>query len=143
MVITCSRVWINRVRLPVLVVVNWTGKMKIPPSPCVPENFVSRDGFTRVSLFILHTQAQSINKWNIVYGSSQAAGILLFILVQHPDSTACSICMYDVYGYHFLIEGIGSTEEGGDYSLLCVHRFMTAAVGVHGMNYQFSTAYIM
>ena len=79
----------------------------------------------------------------MVYGSSQAAGILLFILVQHPDSTAGSICMYGVYGYHFLIEGIGSTVEGGDCSLLCVHRFVHAAVWVHGMNYQFSTAYTM
>ena len=47
MVITYSRVWINRERLPILLVVSWTGKKNIPLSPCVPENLVSRDGFSR------------------------------------------------------------------------------------------------
>ena len=48
MVITLySRVWFNRVRLPVLLVVSWIGKMNIPLSPHVPENLVSRDGFSR------------------------------------------------------------------------------------------------
>ena len=47
MVITYSRVWINLVRLPILLVVSWTGEMNIPLSPCVPENLVSRDGFSR------------------------------------------------------------------------------------------------
>ena len=62
MVITYSRVWINRVRLPILLVVSWTGKMKIPLSPCVPENLVSRDGFSRPvprQPAHLHTQAES------------------------------------------------------------------------------------
>ena len=43
MVITYSRVWINRVRLPFLL----AGKNNIPLSPCVPENLVSLDGFSR------------------------------------------------------------------------------------------------
>ena len=47
MVITYSRVWINRVRLPILLVVSCTGKMNIPLSPCVPEDLVCRDGFSR------------------------------------------------------------------------------------------------
>ena len=47
MVITYSRVWINRVSLPILLVVSWTGKMNIPLSPYVPGNLVSRDGFSR------------------------------------------------------------------------------------------------
>ena len=42
-----SRVWINRVRLPILLAVSWTGKMNIPLSPYVPESLVSRDGFSR------------------------------------------------------------------------------------------------
>ena len=46
MVITYSRVWINRVRLPILLVVSWIGKMNISLSLCVPENLVSRDGFS-------------------------------------------------------------------------------------------------
>ena len=62
MVITYSRVWINRVRLPILLVVSWTGKMDIPLSPCVPENLVSRHGFSRPvprQSAHLHTQAES------------------------------------------------------------------------------------
>ena len=62
MVITYRRVWINRVRLPILLVVSWTGKMNIPLSPCVPENLVSRDGFRRPvprQAAHLHTQAES------------------------------------------------------------------------------------
>ena len=62
MVITYSRVWINRVRLPILLVVSLTGKMNIPLSPCVPENLVSRDGFSRPvprQPAHLHTQAES------------------------------------------------------------------------------------
>ena len=35
------------VRLPILLVVNWSGKMNIPLSPCVPENLVSQNGFSR------------------------------------------------------------------------------------------------
>ena len=62
MVITYSRVWINRVRLPILLVVSGTEKMNISLSPCVPENLVSRDGFSRPvprQPAHLHTQAES------------------------------------------------------------------------------------
>ena len=62
MVITYSRVWINRVRLPILLVVSWTGKTNIPLSPRVPENLVSRDRFSRPvprHPAHLHTQAES------------------------------------------------------------------------------------
>ena len=61
MAITYSRVWINRVRLPILLVVSQTGEMNIPLSPCVPENLVSRDGFNRpvpLQPAHLHTQAE-------------------------------------------------------------------------------------
>ena len=61
-VMTYSRVWINRVRFPILLVVSWTGKMNIPLSPYVPENFVSRDGFGSSAPrppAHLHTQAES------------------------------------------------------------------------------------
>ena len=41
-----ARVWINRGRLPILLVLSLTGKMKIPfLSAFAPENVVSRDGF--------------------------------------------------------------------------------------------------
>ena len=62
MVTTYSRVWINRVRLPILLVVSCTGKMNVPLSPYVPENLVSRDGFSRPvprQPAHLHTQAES------------------------------------------------------------------------------------
>ena len=39
------RVWINWVRLPILLVVSWTGKINIFLSAFTPENLVSRDGF--------------------------------------------------------------------------------------------------
>ena len=61
MVITYSRLWINRVRLPILLVVSCTGNLNITLSPCVPENFVSRDGFSRPvprQPAHLHTQAE-------------------------------------------------------------------------------------
>ena len=45
MVTHIARVWINRVRLPVLHVVGWTGKMNISLSAFVPENLISLDGF--------------------------------------------------------------------------------------------------
>ena len=56
-------VWINRVRLPVLLVVSWTGKRNMSLSSAfAPENLVSRDGFCcsvpRQSAH-LHTQAES------------------------------------------------------------------------------------
>ena len=40
-----TRVWINQVRLPILLVVSCTGKMNISLSASAPENLVSRDGF--------------------------------------------------------------------------------------------------
>ena len=45
MVITSSRVCINRVRLPILLVVSRTGDMNISLSALAPKNLVSRDGF--------------------------------------------------------------------------------------------------
>ena len=42
---TYSRVWIDRLRLPILLVVSLTVKINISLSPFAPENLVSRDGF--------------------------------------------------------------------------------------------------
>ena len=57
-----SRVWINRVRLPILLVVSSTGKMDISLSAFAPDNLVSRDGFgspvPRQPAHV-HTQAES------------------------------------------------------------------------------------
>ena len=57
-----ARVWINRVRLPILLVVGCTEKMNISLSPFAPENLVSRDRFGSPVLrqpAILHIQAGS------------------------------------------------------------------------------------
>ena len=62
MVTHTARVWINRVRLQILLVVSWIGKMNISLSPYAPENLVSRDGFGNPiprQLAHLHTQAES------------------------------------------------------------------------------------
>ena len=59
--ITYSRVWINRVRLPILLVVSGTEEMSILLSPYVPESLVSRDDSSRpVSRqpAHLHTEAE-------------------------------------------------------------------------------------
>ena len=40
-----AKAWINRVRLPILLVVSLTGKLNSSLSPFAPENLVSRDGF--------------------------------------------------------------------------------------------------
>ena len=45
MVTHIARVWINRVRLPILNVVSWTGKLNVSLSAFAPNNLVSRDGF--------------------------------------------------------------------------------------------------
>ena len=70
-----ARVRINRVRLPILLVVSGTGKMNISLSPFVLENLVSRDGFgspvPRVSLLF------SILRLNLV-PISAVASIYLF-----------------------------------------------------------------
>ena len=61
-VITSSRVWIDRVRLLILLVVSGTGKMNILLSPYVPESLIPRDGFSRPVLrqpAHLQTQAES------------------------------------------------------------------------------------
>ena len=57
-----ARVWINRVRLPILLVVSSAGKMNISRSTFSPENLVSRDGFGNPvprQPAHLHTQAKS------------------------------------------------------------------------------------
>ena len=57
-----ARVWINRVRLPILLVVSWTGIITISRSAFAPEKLVSRDGFGSPvprQPAHLHTQAES------------------------------------------------------------------------------------
>ena len=62
MVTHTARVWINRVKLPILLVVSRAGKINIFLSAFAPENLVSRDGFgspVQRQPAHLHTQAES------------------------------------------------------------------------------------
>ena len=62
MVTHITRVLINRVRLPIMLVVNSTGKINISLSAFAPENLVSRGGFDSPvprQPAHLHTQAES------------------------------------------------------------------------------------
>ena len=62
MVTHTARVWIHRVRLPILNVVSITAKNNISLSAFAPENLVSRDGFGSPvprQPAHLHTQAES------------------------------------------------------------------------------------
>ena len=57
-----ARVWMNRIRLPILLVVSWTGKNNISLSASAPENLVSRDGSGSLvprQPAHLHTHAES------------------------------------------------------------------------------------
>ena len=62
MVITYSKRRINRIRLPIVLVVSWTGEMNISLFPFAPEDLVSRDRFGSPvprQPAHLHTQAES------------------------------------------------------------------------------------
>ena len=62
MVTHIAKIWINRVRLPTLLLVSWTGEMNISLSAFVAEHLVSRDGFGSPALrqpVHLRTQAES------------------------------------------------------------------------------------
>ena len=62
MVTHIARVWINRIRFPIMHVVSWTEKINISLSPFAPDNLVSRDGFGSPvprQPAHLHTQAES------------------------------------------------------------------------------------
>ena len=57
-----ARVRINRVKLLILLVVSFSGKMNISLSPFAPETLISRDGFgspVPCQPAHLHTQAES------------------------------------------------------------------------------------
>ena len=70
-----ARVWINRVRLPILLVVSRIGKNNISLSPFAPDNLVSRDGFgsrpVQRQPAHLHTQAESGDVWSLWMNSYQ------------------------------------------------------------------------
>ena len=80
MVTHIARVWINRVRLPILHVVSWTGKMNISLSAFAPEDLVARDGFGSPvprQPAQLHTQAESGAYLRDSFTSFAAASIYL------------------------------------------------------------------
>ena len=77
-----ARVWINRVRLPTLLVVSWTGKINISLSAFAPANLVSRDGFgSPVPRQPAHFHTQTESGSHLLTGflpSSAATAIYLF-----------------------------------------------------------------
>ena len=83
MIKTFTRVWINRVWQPVLLVVSWTGKMFFSLSPFAPENLVSRNGFGRPS------PCQPAH-----YHSPHSGSILCLPTRTLPLSTTASIYLY-------------------------------------------------
>ena len=87
MVTHVARVWIDRVRLPTLLVVSRTGKHNISLSAFAPENLVSRDGFgspVPCQPAHLHTQAESgTYSRDCFLLSSAVAAIYLFKTAIH------------------------------------------------------------
>ena len=86
MVTHIARVWINRVRLPILLVVSWTGKIDISLSSAfAPEKLDSWDEFGSPvprQPAHLHTQAES-GAYLRDFPSEFRGGIYLFILNRH------------------------------------------------------------
>ena len=83
-VITYSRVWVNRVRLPILLVVRSTAKMKISLSPYAPESLDSRDGFSRP---VLRQSVQSPYSgwiWCLLTGFLPASAAAVIYLFKSP-----------------------------------------------------------
>ena len=84
MVTHIGRIWINRVRLPILLVFSLTGKLDIYRSAFVPENLVSRDGFGSPvphQPAHLHTQDESSA---YLLGSSRVSRRRPFIYIKPP-----------------------------------------------------------
>ena len=89
MVITYSRVWINRVWLPILLVVSSTGKTIVSLFPFAHENLASGDGFgrpvPRQSGHSLHshsadwlpTRVNNVERERAYYPSSKMFSLLL------------------------------------------------------------------
>ena len=85
MVTHIARVWINRVRLAILLVVSRTRKMSASLSPFVPENLVLRDGFSRPvprQPAHLHTQVESI--WCLLTGFLPSSAVVSIYLIKPP-----------------------------------------------------------
>ena len=112
MVTHIARVWINRVKLPVLHVVGWTGKFNISLSAFVPEIWSHETGSpvpSRVSLLI-----SILIRLNLVlttYGISPEfrGGVHLFIYNRHTPSSQSRV--YRVT--QLRIDGVHCRESAG------------------------------
>ena len=109
MVTHIAKIWINRVRLPTLLLVSWTGEMNISLSAFVAEHLVSRDGFGSPVLrqpVHLRTQAESG-----AYGIPPEfrGGVHLFILDRHTPSGQSRV--YRVT--QLRIDGVHCRESAG------------------------------
>ena len=82
-----ARVWTNRVRLTILLVVSWTKKMNISLSAFAPENLVSRDGFGSPvprQPAHLHNRAELVLTYRVP--SKFRGGVHFFFLNRHTPS---------------------------------------------------------
>ena len=96
-IIYMSRVRVNRVRLPILLVVSSTGKIDIPLSLFSSENFVSRDGFGSLlprQPAHLHTQAES--SAYLLWDSSRVPRRRPFIYLKPPYAASGQSRVYRV-----------------------------------------------
>ena len=110
MVITYSRVWINRVRLSILLVVSRTGNINNPLSPFAPENFVSRDGFSLSEyIYIILSRGRIIihdSGWELVSRYSRLQGHTItydiappyLVFDEYPDLSMCTLGSTFVFG---------------------------------------------
>ena len=82
--------YINRIRLPILLVVSWTRKMNISVSPFAPENLASRDGFGRPVRRQPAHSTYSDWMWCLRAGFlliSAAASMLIYTAILHRVSS--------------------------------------------------------
>ena len=96
MVTHIARVWINRVRLPILLVVSSTGKINISLSAFAPANLVSRGGLAKPvprQPANLHIQAES---GAYLRDSSRVPRQRLFIYLKPPYAIAGQSRVYRV-----------------------------------------------
>ena len=111
MVTHIARVWVNRVRLPILLVVSRTGKMIISLFPFAPENLVSRDGFCSP---VPRQPAHSLHSgriWCLFTGLLRSSGRRPFIYLFKPPYAIGQSRVYRVTQLH--TDGVHCRESAG------------------------------
>ena len=127
MVSTFSRVWINRVWVPILLVVSWKGKINISPSPFALQNLVSRDRFDshgrsyfprrpkrlRVRRVQSRTGAESVCGLDVNQSPSQPTKYIPLMVHKAPELTKLQAESYVGVRYTCPLELAHETEQAG------------------------------